>query len=249
MKKIYLFDVDGTLTDPRQKINKGFAEKFLYFCNTNQVYLVTGSTLEMLEEQIPNDILYSTQGIFTCSGNEFYEVVGVQVNDSVEFDLELVYKNELEVSKALEEYLLFELKWSNWSGPRIEPHFHYRTGMLNFSICGRGVSQEVRDVYEGFSVLDGDRIRIIDYINEKFPQYECSIGGQISVDITYRGKDKRQILDHLDLVNNLVVFYGDKIDSGNDKPLADRIKAESCGYSTQIDSPKQIEKCIAFPEG
>jgi len=39
----FLFDVDGTLTPSRKKINSQFAIWFLYFAQNNPVSLVTGS--------------------------------------------------------------------------------------------------------------------------------------------------------------------------------------------------------------
>ena len=40
---MFLFDVDGTLTPSRKKIDKEFSKFFSNFCKNNDVYLVTGS--------------------------------------------------------------------------------------------------------------------------------------------------------------------------------------------------------------
>ncbi len=54
----FVFDVDGTLTPSRGKIDLEFGKWFLEFCNDNPVYLVTGSdkpkTAEQVGEQIYN---------------------------------------------------------------------------------------------------------------------------------------------------------------------------------------------------
>ena len=39
----YIFDVDGTLTPSRQKMDPKFKHFFLKFIETNKVWLVTGS--------------------------------------------------------------------------------------------------------------------------------------------------------------------------------------------------------------
>ena len=70
--KIYLFDIDGTLTPARQPMSKDFAEFFIEFCKKNVVYLCTGSDWEKVEEQVPHDVLAMCYGIFTCSGNAYW---------------------------------------------------------------------------------------------------------------------------------------------------------------------------------
>ena len=43
MKEVFVFDVDGTLTEPRKKIDSEFKDFMLKFIENNDVYLVTGS--------------------------------------------------------------------------------------------------------------------------------------------------------------------------------------------------------------
>ncbi len=46
MDHIYLFDVDGTLTEPRQLIDPDFGRFFERFCRTHPVYLVSRATAQ-----------------------------------------------------------------------------------------------------------------------------------------------------------------------------------------------------------
>ena len=48
----YIFDVDGTLTPSRKKIEHEFWAPFLIFCRHNHVSLVTGSDREKTIEQL-----------------------------------------------------------------------------------------------------------------------------------------------------------------------------------------------------
>ncbi len=57
MKRAFLFDVDGTLTDPRQSMEDDFESFFEQFCTREAVYLVSGSDLKKIQEQIPENIL------------------------------------------------------------------------------------------------------------------------------------------------------------------------------------------------
>ena len=88
-QKVYIFDVDGTLTPPRQKINKQFASFFASFCEQKPVFLATGSDYKKVKEQITPDIISKVHGIFTCMGNELW------IND------EKVYFKELKIPFAI----------------------------------------------------------------------------------------------------------------------------------------------------
>ena len=86
MDVVYLFDVDGTLTPPRQRIDEEFGEIFLGWVReqTKTAYLVTGSDVSKTKEQLFDAFIDQCAGVFTCSGNVFY------------LNNEIVYKNEIE---------------------------------------------------------------------------------------------------------------------------------------------------------
>ena len=48
----YIFDIDGTLTLSRSRMDKAFANWFEHFATHNAVYLVTGSDRPKTLEQI-----------------------------------------------------------------------------------------------------------------------------------------------------------------------------------------------------
>ena len=72
MEKVYLFDVDGTLTYPRQRINEQFAEVFIDWATDKNVYLVTGSDYTKIKEQVFDEFFNSCTGVYCCLGNTFY---------------------------------------------------------------------------------------------------------------------------------------------------------------------------------
>ena len=54
-------------------------------------------------------------------------------------------------------------------------------------------------------------------VETTFPHLEASIGGQISIDIYPKGKNKSQILDD---VKGDITFFGDRCElGGNDYPI------------------------------
>jgi len=65
LKKIYIFDMDGTLTPSRRSMTKDFEEFFNVWANNHTFFLVSGSNLEKIKEQVPEYILNLSEGFFS----------------------------------------------------------------------------------------------------------------------------------------------------------------------------------------
>ena len=66
MKK-FIFDIDGTLTPSRQKIDPEFKTFMIYFAIKNPVYLVTGSDRQKTLEQIGAGLYDSCKRVYNLS--------------------------------------------------------------------------------------------------------------------------------------------------------------------------------------
>ena len=206
MDNIYLFDVDGTLTEPRQPMTQNFANLFRVLVKGNLVYLVSGSDLGKLREQVPKDILDSCAGIFSSSANQF------NIGD------ELVYENELEVENELQQFLEGFLENSQYK-TKTGNHIEHRPGMINFSVVGRNATQDERKEYYSWDRRKLERKKFAVSLMAHFPALDAEIGGEISVDIYPRGYDKRQSVNYLreEHPGKKICFFGDKTDKhGND---------------------------------
>ena len=62
----FVFDVDGTLTLSRRKIDAVFQRWFLEFCYDNNVYLVTGSDYPKTVEQVGTSIAENVKRVYNC---------------------------------------------------------------------------------------------------------------------------------------------------------------------------------------
>ena len=228
MDKIYIFDVDGTLTPSRLPMTKEFQKFFKKWIKKNKFYLVTGSDLPKLQEQMCYfDI--EAEGIFTCCGNQFWKPDPHIVNTSAE----LIYNNKFELTTKLKNTLDIILMANSYPH-RFGNHIEDRGSMVNFSIVGRNCTQEQREEFFKWDNERGERKKISTFIKQKFPDLDAVIGGQISIDIYPKGSDKSQVLDVIkqDRLVKLdeIIFIGDGIDNkGNDYPLAKLMnKKDNC---------------------
>jgi phosphomannomutase len=216
MKK-YVFDVDGTLTPSRCKIDEEFLKWFKDFCIRNEVYLVTGSDYEKTREQLGDNILRWPIFVYNCSGSDVW-AKGERVRSDA-------WKAPEELVAALETFLensRFKLRTGR--------HVELRPGTLNFSIVGRNASMQDRHSYVEWDLKTKEREILAKKINTLFPNLTASVGGETGLDIYPKGKDKSQILKDFD-EEDIIYFFGDRMEpTGNDYPLGSKLKSPSKAF-------------------
>jgi phosphomannomutase len=240
MEKIYIFDVDGTLTPSRRKMTEDFEKFFSKWSKENTFYLVSGSNLEKIREQVPNYILDLAAGVFPCGGNQLF------INGNQK------YNHEFKPPEDLLNFLQEKLENTNYT-IKAGNHIEDRGSMLNFSIVGRDCSLEQRQDYFEYDNNVGERPSIAEEINATWKDIEAVIGGQISIDITPKGMNKSQVLSEVKkyFPTSQYIFIGDRtMEGGNDYPLADIMnKTDNCnvyqaGAPSAEDGYKHTKKIL-----
>ncbi len=231
---IYLFDIDGTLTKPRQKITKEFAEYFVKWMDHKNVFLVTGSDLLKAREQLGDDVIKYCAGVFCSMANELY------ING------ELIYRNEVKFPDTMIGWLEQHLESSQYP-EKCGKHFEFRPGMLNFSVVGRNATLEQREKYNKWDLQNGDRKFISGFINSRYgDDYEACTGGQISIDIQPKGRNKSQASQWVRKnIGDRMHFFGDRCEKGgNDYDIVKDITEHKDGYWTQVFEPEHLKRVL-----
>ena len=207
----FLFDIDGTLTPSRSKIDSNFKEFFLKWMQKKCVYLVTGSDKEKTIEQVGLEIWKKVKRSYQSCGNAVYE------------NGELIRKLDFLINPKLETFLNDLLKNSYWK-EKYKLHIDQRIGLINFSTIGRECPKKERKRYYEWDKKTKEREIMCKQIEKEFPLLEASVGGEISIDIYPKGKNKAQVLDE---IIGPVVFFGDRCEEGgNDYPIVKRLELE-----------------------
>ncbi len=210
----FAFDVDGTLTPSRQRIDPNFEQWFIQWMSFVQekghsVLLVTGSDYDKTVEQLGSTITESVDYCCNCLGNHVLR------------SGKLIESYTFTPSKSLIDFLTKELESSSYS-ERYGNHIEHRGSMINFSIVGRNAKGDQRLRYYEWDKLSCERLSIAEKINHLFPEVSAQAGGETGIDIIPKGRDKRQVIKYTG--DQKVLFFGDRLDDGgNDKPLADAI--------------------------
>ena len=245
MDRIYIFDVDGTLTPSRRPMTEDFLEFFNGWTKSNPFYLVSGSDLDKIKEQVPEFILERAEGIFTCGGNKFF------------IDNKLEYEKVFNPPNNLLTYLGQQVRESD-TPVMAANHRENRGSMLNFSVVGRDCTLEERAKYFEWDKQVGERKRIAQEIKDGWPELDAVIGGQISIDIAPVGNDKSQVIKRIKVDYQIpfgadveYVFIGDRtMEGGNDYPLAEKMsnmddcKVYQAGEPSQEDGYKKTKEIL-----
>jgi len=221
----YVFDVDGTLTPSCGKMDPGFKDVFLEWMVNKNVYLLTGSDSEKTIAQVGRD-LWSHTIAYQCSGNEIY-AFGHKV-----YELDWPKDND-----PLFEVLRYCLENHVYPYQRYWNNVEVRKGLVNFSELGRDCPQEAREKYFEWDNKNHSRQELCEYITEECPDLEVSIGGQISIDIYPKGRNKGQVLDYIG-DEGPIYFFGDRTQpGGNDYALASLLKEPHKVF--QVSGPEE----------
>lgn len=209
MNRKFVFDVDGTLTPSRKKIDNDFLIFFEKFCRNNLVYFVTGSDKPKTVEQIGETIFNSAQLSFNCAGNEVW-------NKDY-----LVYSSEWKPDEEVVSFLQDLLDKSEFN-QRTGNHIEFRKGMVNFSIIGRNCNHEQRESYKEWDSKTHERVYLSEQIRNRFSHIDVYIGGETGLDIFEKGKGKSQAIQKIrNSKSDFLYYFGDQVfPGGNDYEAA-----------------------------
>ena len=246
MEKIVLFDMDGTLTPPRQQLDHsllGPLKVLSHFCD---IGVVTGSDIDYVNQQMEKLIKYSELRYIThilpCNGTKYYRPPS-QCDDRYT----LVHNNDMArelPSDCLRE--VFKVLTSSqadvcYHSIPLTGHFiNYRGSMINWCPIGRNANDEQRKFFVHYDTAYERTYR--DQLKEKLERtlrhknilkhLTVKFGGSTSFDIYPNGWDKRHCLTHFNDWETW--FVGDKCeDGGNDQELYEHLFDEGRSFKTE----------------
>ena len=254
-KSIVLFDMDGTLTEPRQAFDfKVLEPSLMKLSEFADIGIITGSDEDYLREQMES-FLYDSSSrykthLMPCNGTKYLKPPVNAAGDFV-----LTHKVSMEEQLGSKKYreLLCELICSQLdvchTGCPLSGHFiNCRGSMINWSPIGRNARREQR---EEFIKIDKERNIRKHFINELRAMLQLKgmdekvtikLGGDTSFDIYPTGWDKTYGLKHFRGWD--VWFVGDRCgENGNDFEIYNACLGQSY-VSEGPEHTVEIIECI-----
>jgi len=249
---VVLFDMDGTLTEPRGPLEKQLISPLESLSDIAEIGIVTGSDFEYLKQQVgflmsQSKIRYKLH-LLPCNGTKYYPPPRT-ATDNHELCSEENMAETLgqEKFRSLMTGILEAQEHISKLRIPLTGHFvDYRGSMINWCPIGRNATKAQREEFISMDLHRTPtlrekyltRLRIkMDYVTKDIV---CKIGGDTSFDIYPAGWDKTYALKHFKSHKN-IFFVGDRCqENGNDYEIYNTLGSK--GYETK--SPNHSQEII-----
>ncbi|KAI0077721.1 eukaryotic phosphomannomutase [Panus rudis PR-1116 ss-1] len=213
LKKLLLFDVDDTLTVPRQVASQEMFDLLRALRKKVAIGVVGGSDLVKISEQLHvpgSNVTKDFDYVFAENG-----LTAFKMGEPLETQSFIKFLGEEKYKKLVNFCLHYiaDLDIPIKRGTFVE----FRNGMINVSPIGRNATNAERLEFSAYDKQAGVREAFVKVLREKFSDYGLTfaIGGQISFDICPNGWDKTYCLRHVEDEHfEEIHFFGDKTHKG-----------------------------------
>ncbi|KAH9036372.1 eukaryotic phosphomannomutase [Lactarius pseudohatsudake] len=242
MKKLVLFDVDGTLTPARQSASPEMLQLLKELRKKVVIGFVGGSDLVKISDQLSipgSNAIDAFDFAFAENG-----LVAYRLGKPLESQSFIKFVGEERYKKLVNFILHYvaDLDIPIKRGTFVE----FRNGMVNVSPIGRNATIQERHDFEAYDKVHGLRAAFVKVLQEKFADYGLtySIGGQISFDVFPHGWDKTYSLRHVEKEGfDEIHFFGDKtFKGGNDYEIFADPRTVGHTVSTPADTAKILRE-------
>ena len=242
--RIFLFDVDGTLTIARKEIDAEMAAFMKDLRSRAYVGVVGGSDLVKQQEQLGDNCTNEFDYFFSQNGLVSFKKGQPLAKTSIRDKL-----GEANLQKLINSILGKLAKIEGLPCKR-GTFIEYRTGMLNVSPIGRDCSRAERNAYEEYDLKNKVRENLVAELKAEFGEsmgLTFSIGGQISFDVFPTGWDKTYCLPFLQKDGfKEIHFFGDKTyKGGNDFEIFTDARTVGHAVKDPADTRKQVSAALA----
>ena len=221
MKKLIVFDLDGTLAESKSPVDAEMSRLLHDLLGVVKVAIISGGDWPQFEKQVlfhlPHDERLVNLSILPTCGTKFFQYTGdwrkLYSEDFTADEKEKIIRS---LNQAVEQAgYKVEKVW----GEVIED----RGSQITFSALGQKAPLEEKEKWD-FDFTKRKKIKAI--LDTYIPEFSVRMGGSTSIDITKPGIDKaygiRKLRDLLGISLQEMIFIGDALfPGGNDYPAAE----------------------------
>ncbi len=260
MKKIVLFDMDGTLTPPRKPLDPLLLTPLKVIVRYADIGIVTGSDYDYVKNQLKhlmeNSYIRYKLHLLPCNGTKHYTPPSYnheehKLKSEINFKENIGENNFNRIMKILIDYQNYIC--SHFEIPLTGHFISYRGSMINWSPIGRSASPKDREKFKNFDHGYPNglfRKILLQQLVEEFDNIGLNItvklGGETSFDIYPKGWDKTYSLKHFPEYK--AWFLGDRCyEGGNDEEIYRLLLPNSYSVESTEQTRETLQKII-IPE-
>jgi HAD superfamily hydrolase (TIGR01484 family) len=230
MKKVIVFDLDGTLAPSKSPLPDKIGELLAGLLKQFQICVISGGKFEQFKKQLLNNLhaepkLLKNLHLMPTCGTRYYKF------DLAKNDWQMVYAEDFTdsqkkkiitvLSETLEDLGYLEKKTY---GEIIED----RGSQITLSTLGQDIVDQLGDegvrLKEAWDPDNKKKNLIRDRAAPRLEEFEVRVGGLTSIDVTKPGIDKaygmEKLMKTLGIEKSDILFIGDRLaEGGNDYPV------------------------------
>ena len=239
MKKLIVFDLDGTLAESKASFDAEMAALFSSMLNIVKVAVISGGDWPQFEKQVlsnlPHDDHLKNLSLLPTCGTKFYQYTG---------DWKKIYSEDFTTMER-DKIISFLKQAIGTSGFTVEKVWgetiEDRGSQITFSALGQQAPIEEKKKWDP-DFFKRKKIKAL--LEKLIPEFSVRLGGTTSVDVTKPGIDKaygiRKLQDILGISIEEMIFIGDAIfPGGNDYPAK-----EAGVVSIRVRDPNESKRVI-----
>ena len=239
MKKLIVFDLDGTLAESKSSIDGEMAKLLNSLLGIVKVSIISGGAWSQFEKQVlahlSHDECLKNLSLLPTCGTKFYkydskweQLYSEDFTDAEKQKIVGSLKKAMESSEGEVEKI--------W-GDVIED----RGSQITFSALGQAAPLEEKKKWDPDFTK---RKRMKAVLDKLIPEFSVRLGGSTSIDVTKHGIDKaygiRKLRDILGIPIPKMIFIGDAVfPGGNDYPAK-----EAGALSIEVKDPHETKRVI-----
>ena len=240
MKKLIVFDLDGTLAESKAAIDKDMATRLAALLTVAKVAVISGGDWPQFEKQVianlPKASKLKNLSILPTCGTKFYQYK--------KSPWKLLYaenftsdQKEKIIASLNEAVDASGFKAKKVWGETIED----RGSQVTYSALGQQAPLDEKKKYDpDFAKRDKIKKRL----DKLIPEFAVNLGGSTSIDVTKHGIDKKygihKLRDILGIKISEMIFIGDAIfPGGNDYPAK-----QAGAFSIRVSDPNETKRVV-----
>lgn len=239
MKKLIVFDLDGTLAKSKSPIDEEMAKLLNDLLEVASVAIISGGDWPQFQKQVLNQLPetadVSKLSILPTCGTKFYQY---KKDWEKRYEEKFTDDERKEILKCLQNAVLeADLNIEKIWGDQIED----RGSQITFSALGQNAPLEEK---KNWDTDFTKRKKIVTPLQHALKAFSIGMGGTTSIDITKPGIDKAygifKLKDMLSISIPEMLFIGDALfEGGNDYPA--RKTGVKC---IQVRDPEETKRII-----
>jgi len=246
-KKVVIFDLDGTLTKSKSSLDREMASLLTRLLKRRCVAVASGCSFEQFETQfiskLPKRANLANLFLFpTCAASGYYYTARLG-------RFYRAYGNLLSKSAVKRIIQAFQQVFKE-SG-YVQPTKTYgailenRGSQVTFSALGQHASLELKEKWDPDQKK---RLRMRKLLKRLLPNFEISIGGTTSIDVTNKGVNKtlcvRKLNEHLGVEKKKMMYVGDALFKGGNDYIMRSTRITCMPVSNPQDTKSLIRRIV-----